>query len=195
MRRSGAWRAYKPGAARAGTPLASAATLRPARILGLDPGSRATGYGVVDVGRGEPRYVASGAIRAGGSDFPARLKTIFAGVAALVAEYRPDEIAIERVFVNRNPDSALKLGQARGAALAATFASAASIHEYSPREVKLGVTGTGAADKLQVQKMVRLLLGLEGALGADAADALAIALCHSNGRATRAALSAAGAGT
>ncbi len=195
MRRSGAWRSYKPGTVRAEAPTTASAIVRPARILGLDPGSRATGYGVLDVGRGDPRYVASGTIRAAGSDFPARLKEIFAGVAALVAEYRPDEIAIERVFVNRNPDSALKLGQARGAALAATFASPASIHEYSPREVKLGVTGTGAADKLQVQKMVRILLGVSGRLGADAADALAIALCHAHGRGTRVAVAAAGGRT
>ena len=192
MRRSGAWRSYKPGAARAEAPPTASAIVRPARILGLDPGSRATGYGVIDVGRGDPRYVASGTIRAAGSDFPARLKEIFAGVAALVAEHRPDEIAIERVFVNRNPDSALKLGQARGAALAATFASPASIHEYSPREVKLGVTGTGAADKQQVQKMVRILLDVAGPLGVDASDALAIALCHAHGRGTRVALAAAG---
>jgi crossover junction endodeoxyribonuclease RuvC len=192
MRRSDAWRSYKPGAARAEAPAAASAILRPARILGLDPGSRATGYGVIDVGRGDPRYVASGTIRAAGSDFPARLKEIFAGVAALVAEHRPDEIAIERVFVNRNPDSALKLGQARGVALAATFASPASIHEYSPREVKLGVTGTGAADKQQVQKMVRILLGVAGPLGVDASDALAIALCHAHGRGTRVAVLAAG---
>jgi crossover junction endodeoxyribonuclease RuvC len=192
MRRSGAWRSYKPGAARAVAPATAPALARPARILGLDPGSRATGYGVIDVGQGDPRYLASGTIRAAGSDFPGRLKEIFAGVAALVAEYRPDEIAIERVFVNRNPDSALKLGQARGAALAATFASPASIHEYSPREVKQGVTGTGAADKTQVQKMVRILLGVPGPLGADAADALAIALCHAHGRGTRIALAAVG---
>lgn len=191
MRRSGAWRSFKPGPARAGAVVVSQAA-GPARLLGLDPGSRATGYGVIDVGRGEPRFVAAGTVRADGADFPARLKAIFGGVAAVVAEYRPDEIAIERVFVNRNPDSALKLGQARGAALAATFASSATVFEYSPREVKLGVTGTGAADKLQVQKMVRLLLELKGALGADAADALAIALCHANGRATRSALAAAG---
>ena len=191
MRRSGSWRSYKPGAAREAASVEVSATPLAARILGLDPGSRATGYGVIDVGRGEPRYVASGTIRAVGGDFPARLKEIFVGVAALVAEYRPDEIAIERVFVNRNPDSALKLGQARGAALAATFESPASIYEYSPREVKLGVTGTGAADKLQVQKMVKILLGMSGALGADAADALAIALCHAHGRNTRRALAAA----
>jgi crossover junction endodeoxyribonuclease RuvC len=195
MRRSGAWRSYKPGTGRAASPAKAAASARPARILGLDPGSRATGYGVIDVGQGDPRFVSCGTIRATGEDFPARLKEIYAGVVALVAEHRPDEIAIERVFVNRNPDSALKLGQARGAALAATFASPASIHEYSPREVKLGVTGTGAADKLQVQKMVRLLLGVAGPLGADAADALAIALCHAHGRGTRIAVAAAGGRT
>ncbi|MEI8298935.1 MAG: crossover junction endodeoxyribonuclease RuvC [Pseudomonadota bacterium] len=194
MRRATGWRAYKPGAPRPAVRASVPLTLQPARILGLDPGSRATGFGVVDVGRGEPRYVASGTIRAVGADFPARLKEIFVGVAALVEEYQPDEIAIERVFVNRNPDSALKLGQARGAALSATFKSLASIHEYSPREVKLGVVGTGAADKTQVQKMVGILLGLDGPLGADAADALAIALCHAHGRAARLAMAAADGG-
>jgi crossover junction endodeoxyribonuclease RuvC len=195
MPRSSSWRSFRPGQARAGrAPAAALAVSRqPVRILGLDPGSRATGFGVVDVGRDGPRYVASGAIRASGSDFPKRLQEIYAGVAALVASYRPAEIAIERVFVNRNPDSALKLGQARGAALSATFASCASIHEYTPRAVKLGVVGTGAAEKAQVQKMVGVILGLDGRLGADAADALAIALCHAHGRATRLALAAAGA--
>ena len=196
MRRSSGWRAYKPGRPRAALALAVAATRAapspPVRILGLDPGSRATGFGVVDVGRGGPRYVASGTIRASGADFPKRLQEIYAGVAALIAEYAPGEIAIERVFVNRNPDSALKLGQARGAALSATFACAAPIHEYTPRAVKLGVVGTGAAEKVQVQRMVGVILGLEGRLGADAADALAIALCHAHGRATRLALAAAG---
>ena len=129
--------------------------------LAAPSGSRATGFGVVDVGRDGPRYVASGAIRASGADFPRRLQEIYAGVAALVAEYAPGEIAIERVFVNRNPDSALKLGQARGAALSATFGCAASIHEYTPRAVKLGVVGNGAAENVQVQRMVAVLLGLE----------------------------------
>ncbi len=196
MRRSSAWRAYRPGRPRGAAPAAVAvvrvADARPVRILGLDPGSRATGFGVVDVGRDGPRYVASGAIRASGADFPKRLQDIYAGVAALVAEYAPAEIAIERVFVSRNPDSALKLGQARGAALSATFGCAASIHEYTPRAVKLGVVGTGAAEKAQVQKMVTVILGLDGRLGGDAADALAIALCHAHGRATRVALAAAG---
>jgi crossover junction endodeoxyribonuclease RuvC len=192
MRRSSAWRAYRPGAPRTAAPVAPPGAARTLRVLGLDPGSRATGFGVVDVGRDGPRYVASGAIRAAGEDFPRRLQQIYAGVAALVAEYRPAEIAIERVFVNRNPDSALKLGQARGAALSATFGSSAAIYEYSPRAVKLGVVGTGAADKAQVQHMVGVLLRLEVRLGSDAADALAIALCHAHGRATRLAVTAAG---
>ena len=129
MRRSSSWRAFKPGRARAAVPGAGAvaAAAHAVRILGLDPGSRATGFGVVDLGRDGPRYVACGAIRATGEDFPKRLQAIYAGVAALIAAYGPGEIAIERVFVNRNPDSALKLGQARGAALSATFGSRAPI--------------------------------------------------------------------
>jgi crossover junction endodeoxyribonuclease RuvC len=147
-------------------------------VLGLDPGSRATGYGIIEFGLGAPRYRCSGTIRAGGTDFAARLREIHAGVVALMEAHRPDEVAIERVFVNRNVDSALKLGQARGAALAGTFAHPVAVHEYAPREVKLAVVGTGSAEKVQVQKMVTVLLGLKGRLGADAADALAIALCH-----------------
>jgi crossover junction endodeoxyribonuclease RuvC len=229
--RSGsAWRRWRPGeptgvadaprdAARGAgghcaTSLA-AAVLAPARatvrVLGLDPGSQNTGFGVVECGPAGTTYVASGTIVAtkkvtarkagtktaahgnaaadgGPADaFATRLQTIYAAVAALVAEHRPDEIAIERVFVHRNPDSALKLGQARGAALCATFGSGATLHEYSPREVKLAVVGTGAAEKEQVQRMVKALLGLEGRLGADAADALAIAICHAHGRAMAAA--------
>lgn len=155
------------------------------RVLGLDPGSRITGYGVVDCDAHQPRYVASGSIRTGEGEFAARLQEIFHGIVALVAEYEPSEIAIERVFVHRNPDSALKLGQARGAALCATFATTARVHEYTPREVKLAVAGTGAAGKDQVQRMVKSLLSLQGRLGSDAADALAIALCHAHGRAAR----------
>ena len=189
MRRSTGWRAYQPGAPRPRpTRAATAVAAGPVRVLGLDPGSRATGFGVVDVGNAAPRYVACGTIRATAADFPMRLQEIYAGVAKLVLEYKPGEIAIERVFVSRNPDSALKLGQARGAAICATFGSDARIYEYSPREVKLGVVGSGAAEKVQVQKMVGVLLSLEGPLGADAADALAIALCHVHGRAARLAL-------
>ena len=164
-----------------------------ARILGLDPGSRVTGFAVLDCSGGDIRYVVSGGIRAEGSDFPARLQQIFKGVAELVAEHQPDEVAIERVFMHRNADSALKLGQARGAALCATFGVPASVFEYAPREVKQAVVGTGAAEKTQVQLMVRRLLKLSGEMGADAADAVAIALCHAHSRRLRSLLGAAGA--
>ncbi len=127
-------------------------------------------------------YVVSGSIRARGASLADRLQEIFAGVDKLATEYQPDEVAIERVFMHRNADSALKLGQARGAALSATFAVRPRVFEYAPREVKLAVVGTGAAQKEQVQLMVRRLLNLSGPLGADAADALAIALCHAHSR-------------
>jgi crossover junction endodeoxyribonuclease RuvC len=151
------------------------------RILGLDPGSQCTGYAVIETG---PRvtYVVSGSIRARGASLPERLQEIFAGVDKLTNEFKPDEVAIERVFMHRNADSALKLGQARGAALSATFAVRPRVFEYAPREVKLAVVGTGAAQKEQVQLMVRRLLNLTGPMGADAADALAIALCHAHSR-------------
>lgn len=151
------------------------------RILGLDPGSLCTGYAVVETG---PRvtYIVSGSIRARGASLTERLQEIFAGVERLSSEFRPDEVAIERIFMHRNADSALKLGQARGAALSATFAGRPRVFEYAPREVKLAVVGTGAAQKEQVQLMVRRLLSLSGPLGADAADALAIALCHAHSR-------------
>lgn len=161
-----------------------------ARILGLDPGSRVTGFAVLDCDAGQINYVASGGIRAEGSDFPARLKQIFTGVAELVERHQPDEVAIERIFMHRNADSALKLGQARGAALSATFGVSSSVFEYAAREVKQAVVGTGAAEKTQVQLMVKRLLKLTGELGADAADAIAIALCHAHSRRLRGLLSA-----
>jgi len=153
---------------------------RPVRILGLDPGSVVTGFGVLDVAASGTKYLASGSIRAGRGGLAERLQVIFRHVSELVEAYAPGEVAIERVFMHANPDSALKLGQARGAALCAAGQAGASVHEYTPREVKLAVTGTGAAEKAQVQHMVKALLALEGKLGADAADALAIALCHSH---------------
>jgi crossover junction endodeoxyribonuclease RuvC len=161
------------------------------RILGLDPGSQATGYGVIDWGAGRASFVASGTIRTRGEIFPARLREIFDGVQRLMQEYAPDEVAVERVFMHRNADSALKLGQARGAALCAAFGSSPAIYEYAPREVKLAVVGQGGAEKRQVQLMVRTLLRLEGELGADAADAIGLALCHAYSRATRSIVSAA----
>jgi crossover junction endodeoxyribonuclease RuvC len=152
------------------------------RILGLDPGSRITGYGVVDAGRQGFRYVASGCIRVGEGDMPGRLLAIHRHVTELVAAHAPDEVAIERVFMHRNPDSALKLGQARGAALCGACHGGARVFEYAPRAVKLTVTGTGGAEKAQVLHMVKALLALEGRLSADAADALAIAVCHAQHR-------------
>lgn len=152
------------------------------RILGLDPGSQCTGYAVVQVDGARIAYLVSGAIRATGESLAERLQEIFAGVDQVTNEFRPDEVAIERVFMHRNADSALKLGQARGAALSATFAVRPRIFEYAPREVKLAVVGTGAAQKDQVQLMVRRLMNISGPLAEDAADALAIALCHAHSR-------------
>jgi crossover junction endodeoxyribonuclease RuvC len=163
----------------------------PIRILGLDPGSQTTGFGVIDWIGGSARYVASGAIRTSGEAFPPRLRQIFDGVAELMREYRPSEVAVERVFVHRNADSALKLGQARGAALCAAFASDPAVYEYAPREVKLAVVGQGGAQKEQVKLMVMTLLKLDGRLGSDAADAVGVALCHAYSRQTQQALAAA----
>ncbi|MEM1231947.1 MAG: crossover junction endodeoxyribonuclease RuvC [Pseudomonadota bacterium] len=153
------------------------------RVLGIDPGSVRTGYGLIEVGgRGAARYLASGCVRPRSGDFPERLAEIYRGVHALIAEHRPQAFAIEEVFLARNPQSALKLGQARGVAIAAAVAHGLPVAEYAPRRVKLAVVGTGAASKAQVQHMVRVLLGLseQAALGSDSADALAIALTHVN---------------
>ena len=152
------------------------------RILGLDPGSRVTGFGVVDAGHTGLRYVASGCIRVGSGAMAARLLEIHRHVSELVDTYAPGEIAIERVFMHKNPDSALKLGQARGAALCGACHAGAPVYEYAPRAIKQTVTGTGAAAKGQVQHMIKALLTLEGRLSADAADALAIAVCHAQHR-------------
>ena len=165
------------------------------RILGIDPGSQNTGYGIVDWHGGEARYVASGAIRTQGAEFPPRLRQIFDGVQALMREYAPDEVAIERVFMHRNADSALKLGQARGAAICAAYSASPVVFEYAPREVKLAVVGQGGALKEQVQLMVKTLLRLQGDLGPDAADAIGIALCHAYSREVRAAVDGQARGT
>jgi crossover junction endodeoxyribonuclease RuvC len=152
------------------------------RVLGIDPGSQRTGFGIIDCHAGGERHVASGCIDVAGRDMVVRLQRIFAALNTLVSEHRPDMIAIERVFLHRNPDSALKLGQARGVAICAAASLGASVHEYAPRAIKMAVTGYGAAAKPQVAQMVRTLLGLDTALAADAADALAAALCHSQTR-------------
>jgi crossover junction endodeoxyribonuclease RuvC len=152
------------------------------RILGIDPGSRVTGFGIVDSGPAGVRYVASGCIRTEADSFPERLQAIYTGVGALMAEHRPAEVAVEKVFLARNADSALKLGHARSAAICATFGIGAEIHEYAARAVKQALVGTGGAEKSQVQHMVKALLGLSGRLADDEADALAVALCHAHTR-------------
>ncbi|RFA31355.1 crossover junction endodeoxyribonuclease RuvC [Alkalilimnicola ehrlichii] len=150
------------------------------RILGIDPGSRITGYGIIDVSSGTPRYVTSGTIRTEGKAFPERLKQIYEQLSELLHAYQPEQSAIEEVFVHRNPNSALKLGQARGAAICACVVAGLPVAEYTPREIKQAVVGGGGAGKDQVQYMVRALLRLNGNLQVDASDALAIALCHSH---------------
>ncbi len=163
------------------------------RILGIDPGSQVTGFGIVEASGRSTRAIHFGGIRTRGDHFD-RLREIHRAVAELVEAYAPDEIAIERVFVARNADSALKLGQARAAALCATFALDVPIFEYAARHIKKALVGTGAAEKQQVQHMVRLLLGLRSELQADAADALAAAICHAQERGTRSLVARAVAG-
>jgi crossover junction endodeoxyribonuclease RuvC len=148
------------------------------RVLGIDPGSQCTGFGVVDVVGARLTYVASGVIRTGQGDFASRLCEIFRCIKTVVEQYQPQEIAIERVFMNRNPDSALKLGQARGAAICGLAEANAEVFEYATRQIKQAVVGTGSAEKGQVQLMMKSILKLDGALPEDAADALAAAVCH-----------------
>jgi len=152
------------------------------RVLGIDPGSRLTGYGIIDVAAGRLSYVASGCIRTVRGEMPERLRELYLGLEELLAAYQPDQVAIEQIFIARNPASALKLGQARGVALAACLSRGVTVNEYAARQVKLAITGTGKAAKEQVQHMVRVLLNLPGTPQADAADALAIAICHVNTR-------------
>ncbi|MBK7116415.1 MAG: crossover junction endodeoxyribonuclease RuvC [Proteobacteria bacterium] len=161
----------QPAAARVPAPF-------PRRVLGLDPGSLRTGFGIIDCTIRTEKHVASGCIRATGDDFASRLRQIHVAILELVAEYRPDEVAVEQVFMHRNADSALKLGQARGAALCAAVVSGAAVYEYAPRAIKLAVVGTGAADKAQVSTMVQAMLAICEPDTADASDALAVALCH-----------------
>lgn len=189
---SAAWRAYRPEQ-RAASPAPQRPASGDCLILGLDPGSRRTGYGLIRVQGGVPVHVAHGCIDAQQSvrgatrvaqppGLALRLQRIFTAVRAVVDEHQPQEIAIERVFLHKNADSALKLGQARGVALCAAIALGAEAHEYAPRAIKQAVTGFGGAEKAQVGRMIALLLRLESVPQADAADALAIALCHAQHR-------------
>jgi crossover junction endodeoxyribonuclease RuvC len=176
------WRTYRPGAQPSPAPsVARMSPVRATRILGLDPGSLRTGFGIIDCDRGTLRIVAQGCIATAGGPLADRLRVIHARVAELIVTHQPAEIAVERVFLSKNADSALKLGQARGAALAAVPA-ALGVHEYAPRAIKLAVVGLGGAEKTQVAHMVKQLLAIDLKLAADAADALAIAICHAHSR-------------
>jgi crossover junction endodeoxyribonuclease RuvC len=150
------------------------------RILGIDPGSRLTGYGVIEQTGNRYKYIASGCIRIEAEYFPDRLKQIFDGVAQLVQTYCPEQMAIEQVFMHKNADSALKLGQARGAAICAVQLTNLPVFEYAARQIKQALVGKGSADKLQVQHMVKILLNIQGDLQIDASDALGISLCHAH---------------
>jgi crossover junction endodeoxyribonuclease RuvC len=150
------------------------------RIIGIDPGSRVTGYGIIEQQGPKVRHVASGCLRVEGEVLAVRLGKIFQGLDAIIREYRPGEMAVERVFMSRNADSALKLGQARGAAICAGVSRELAVAEYAAREIKQAVVGKGGAAKSQVQHMVRVLLALQATPPPDAADALAVALCHSH---------------
>ncbi|WP_371181381.1 crossover junction endodeoxyribonuclease RuvC [Xanthomonas sacchari] len=156
------------------------------RILGIDPGSQRTGVGIIDVdAAGRTRHVHHAPlVLLGEGDFALRLKRLLHGLDALIEEYRPQEVAIERVFMGKSADAALKLGHARGAAICAAVLRELPVHEYAAKEIKLAVVGKGAAEKQQVQHMVGLMLSLTGKLQADAADALAVAITHAHVRAT-----------
>lgn len=153
------------------------------RVLGIDPGSRVTGYGILDW-TGKPVLVTAGCIRTETNDFPERLRRIFEGISRIVEEFQPEEMAVEQVFMHKNADSALKLGHARGAAICAGVSRGLPVHEYAARQVKLALVGKGSADKAQVQHMVCFLLGQPGPLPLDASDALGVAFCHLHHRQT-----------
>ncbi len=149
-------------------------------ILGIDPGSRLCGYGLINARGSKLEYLASGVIKMGTSPFPERLHTIFTDISDIITEFAPNEAAIEEVFMGKNASSALKLGQARGAAIVACTRFDLSVAEYSARRVKQALVGKGQAEKSQVQQMVKSILGLSRVPAEDAADALAIAICHAN---------------
>ncbi|BBL73789.1 crossover junction endodeoxyribonuclease RuvC [Methylomagnum ishizawai] len=153
-------------------------------VLGVDPGSRCTGYGIIHDGPKGPVLVTYGTIRTESDNFPERLKQIYDGIYRVAKEFRPQEFAIEQVFMSKNADSALKLGQARGAAICGGLSAGLPVYEYAARAVKLALVGKGSAEKSQVQHMVRFLLGVSEVLPADASDALGVAMCHIHTRQT-----------
>ncbi len=158
------------------------------RILGIDPGSRITGYGLLEINDQQCRYVTCGCIRTQHQQLDQRLLVIFRDMQELIHTYQPDEMAIEKVFFHQNADAALKLGQARGAAICAVAQTAIAIYEYTPTQIKQAVVGNGHAKKQQVQHMVQAILALSKIPQVDAADALGVALCHFHTRQTLQAL-------
>lgn len=150
------------------------------RILGVDPGSRVTGYGVIDSDGQKSRAVDSGCIRLGGGDLSGRLDRLFLDLNTVIEQWQPQVVAIESVFVSRSPASALILGHARGVAIVSATQNRLMVYEYAPRAIKQAVVGTGRAEKAQVQHMIKMLLGLSQIPATDAADALAVALCHAH---------------
>jgi len=158
-------------------------------ILGIDPGSRKTGFGIIQAQGQRHIYVASGVIRLGDAALNNRLKVIFDSISSIIDEHRPDHVAVEEVFMAKSAGSALKLGQARGAAVVACVNRGLIVADYTARQIKQAVVGTGAASKEQVQHMVQILLKLPAAPQEDAADALAAALCHAHARQGLAAMS------
>lgn len=150
------------------------------RIIGIDPGSRCTGFGVIDSDGLRHHYVTSGHIKIKGDELPERLGMIFNEVSAIIKQWQPQTMGVEQVFVNKNVDSALKLGQARGAAICAGVNAQLTVGEYTPRAIKKAVVGNGSADKEQVQQMMKLLLKLDFVPQSDEADGLAIAVCHAS---------------
>jgi len=150
------------------------------RILGIDPGSRLTGFGIIEIHRFKAVYVTSGCIRMQSKPMPLRLQEIYTGISQIIEQYQPTVSAIEEVFMYRNAASALKLGQARGVAIVACVQQGLPVHEYAPTQIKKAVVGNGHADKVQVQHMIKVLLSLSNTPQEDAADALAVALCHTH---------------
>ncbi len=147
-------------------------------VLGIDPGSLSTGYGIISHRGDQLAYISSGCIRTLSKDMPMRLKIIYSGISKIITQFHPNFFAIEQVFMAKNPNAVLKLGQARGVAILSAIHHNLNVFEYAAREVKQAVVGTGAAEKSQVQHMIRSLLNLSSSPGSDAADALAIAIAH-----------------
>lgn len=163
------------------------------RIFGIDPGTRMTGYGIIDVEGNRLRHVDNGIIKTrSSSPLPERLKVIYDGLTALFSDFSPETVAIEQVFLAKNPRAALTLGHARGTAVLAAVNVGLEVHEYSALQVKSAVVGYGHAAKQQVQHMVKALLNLPEIAQEDAADALAVAICHANSRTLKQAVAQSG---